>query len=338
MWLLLLLAGCVKPVPEGVERARRLPRPPAPAAAELPDPRSPLDAPAPLLAGSDASLDLESLVRTTTRYNLAGDFSGLTVDRREADSVLRHLAADPRWRVGWWDGALLAFARRPEGERFTVPRDGVHRQEGTWWRTDLRFEPWDPTSAWATSSRVTRVTPDRSAVGTAAFHLPGDLRATAITIEGPVLALDVFEATTRPGRPRTGEQLTEVPALLDAIVAGVALLPPGEPARSMPELFLRSPGPGLLEAWGRVNPGAEGTTWLRLLDAELVPWEEAAVGAGSAEIVGWSADPRHQFYLQGTFPVPAGPRFSGTAELWFQPESGGERTRLAAFIVDVPAR
>ena len=116
------------------------------------------------------------------------------------------------------------------------------------------------------------------------------------------------------------------------------MLPKGEPARAMPELLLASPGPGLLEVWGRVNPGEPGTTWLRLLDPALAAWEEAAVGAGTAEVIGWSADPRQQFYFQSVFPVPAGDRFSGTAELWFRPDASGPPTRLAAFIVDIPSR
>ncbi|MBW1881475.1 MAG: hypothetical protein JRJ84_24220 [Deltaproteobacteria bacterium] len=115
-------------------------------------------------------------------------------------------------------------------------------------------------------------------------------------------------------------------------------LPTGEPIRKRSSPEVNSHGRGLLEIRARVNPGAPGWTWARILDSDLEVWEERAVAAGTRERVGWSAEPAEQFYFQAAFPVPRGKRFSGSVELWFQADAGGPPIRLDATPITIPKR
>ena len=115
-------------------------------------------------------------------------------------------------------------------------------------------------------------------------------------------------------------------------------LPNGEPLQSGPTVEVNAVERGVLETRARVNPEAPGWTWVRFLDGDLNAWEEEAVAAGTRERVGWSKDPTQRFYLEGTFPVPRGRKFSGTLEVWFQGDDGSAPRRLDAMPVTVPKR
>lgn len=140
--------------------------------------------------------------------------------------------------------------------------------------------------------------------------------------------------------------LSRVPGLVKGLDAGqtrasgytATQIPADEPRRGdAPELWLWSPGPQTIEVRGRANPGRPGWTWVRVLDAAGAPVDEAAFAAGSRERIGWSSSDDALFYLQGRFPVAAGPAFAGTAELWFAPDKGRPE-RLGAWAVRVPHR
>jgi hypothetical protein len=96
-------------------------------------------------------------------------------------------------------------------------------------------------------------------------------------------------------------------------------------------------GSGVLEVSGRIDPGERGLLWVRVLDAQGVAWEEAAVAAGTLEEPGWSTREWVGFYYASQFPVPPGPAFEATAEVWFHGASGSTR-RLLALPVTVPSR
>jgi hypothetical protein len=171
--------------------------------------------------------------------------------------------------------------------------------------------------------------------------------ATALVIEGDGVGLEMYEAGDPSDRPMTADALGELPPWLQAVSAhskwilehGVddTLLPVGEPQTGDATLTIDPAGPGLLEVRARLSPPAPGWTWMRLLDFDSVPWEEAAVSAGTREAIGWSADPAARLYLQATFPVPAGPAFAGVAEVWHTSDDG-ESVRLDSFPLVIPAR
>ncbi len=306
----------------------------------------------PPLTGGTSALDLERLARVVTTFTLVVDTSVVAeIDADEAKGLRAHLAADPRWRMTLWDGALLAFERHEKGQERAVPWHGFRDRRTSIVRVALRFTPWPDGSAWASSPLVSRATPGVDDIRLHAFVLSPPWTGwlgTALAIEGEHVAFDIYEAEPTGDRGQTVSTLVYKLPLLDALRREAAVattggfiphrLPNGEPLQEGPPAEVNGMGPGLIEVRARVNPREPGWVWVRLLDADLVPWEPEAVGAGTLERVGWSADPSHRFYLQSIFPVPRGRRFSGTVEIWFQPDAGGAPRRLDAMPVDVPWR
>jgi hypothetical protein len=115
------------------------------------------------------------------------------------------------------------------------------------------------------------------------------------------------------------------------------VLPTGEPKTGEPQAAVAGAG-RMLDVSARVRPSGPGVVWARVLDGQLRPWEEAAVAAGTRERIGWSTDPKQLWWMQGAFPVPAGASFSGTLEIWFQPDAGGAPEHLLASPIKVPKR
>ncbi|MBW1879434.1 MAG: hypothetical protein JRJ84_13810, partial [Deltaproteobacteria bacterium] len=147
IWVL-VLAGCHTPQTLDTSPARPRVTLAAPTSAAM-DPGtapSPYDTllPVPQLASRASDFDLELLGYRYTVYRIKADFSGLaSVRSSDADVVQRHLTADPRWRVGVWDGAVVAFKRTGGSVGgWTVPRHGYHMETDSIWRTGIRFSPW----------------------------------------------------------------------------------------------------------------------------------------------------------------------------------------------------
>ena len=289
------------------------------------------------------------VLKNTIRY----DVQGLAAGAGAAQALERQLAADPRWRVVDWDGGRVAYLRVADAKEWTVPLRGYHKTTEGVWRTAIVLEPWSPTSVWVTSPLVGHAAAAAPAIGIAQINYEGDpaWRAVAWEWGDPGTALEVFEAGPRATvdtMPHTNDALGNVPSLMarvgsaaaeiDAKGFAAALLP-GRAGRSgEPTMTLASPASGELEVRAWLHTPGPGVTWGRVLDTQLQPWEEEAVAAGTREILGASSDPKQLFYLQGRFPVPAGPAMSGTVEFWHQPDGGGEVRRIAAFPITVPGR
>jgi hypothetical protein len=311
--------------------------------------------PVPQLASRGSDFDLELLGYRYTVYRIKADFSALASVRSTDTAVVhRHLAADPRWRVGVWDGAVVAFQRTGgHAGGWTVPRHGYHMASDSIWRTGIRFSPWSVRSPWASDELVTRVPATQTLLNLRAFELaegPGaGMRTTALTVEGRALSVDVFEATTGTNIDVTATALYDVPRTVAGICAqreavqkrgfNPLVMPHTEPAtQTQPHVGISSPGAGLLEVKGRINPRRPGWTWLRIVDERRRSWETTAVAAGTREAVGWSPDPETQFYFQSQFAVSPGRPFPATAEVWFAANDTQRAERLAAFPVTVPQR
>lgn len=291
--------------------------------------------------------------RVALQSDLRFDLRGLAAAAPVSDAVSRQLAADPRWRVVEWDGARVAYQRVPDGKEWTVPLRGYHVSPTEVWRTALVLRPWAPSSVWATSPLVGRAGASAPLLRLTPFSFVGrpDWRAAAWEWGDPGAVLSVFEAgaSVLAGElPHTSAALTSVPEFVGRVAAQAAeittkgfaasLLPGRKAPSGQPTATIGSPAAGELDvrAWLR-TPGP-GVTWARVLGGDLEAWEEAAVAAGTREILGHGGDAKQLFYLQGRFPVPAGAAFSGTVEFWHAPDGGGEVTRLAAMPVTVPAR
>ncbi|MFZ5475398.1 MAG: hypothetical protein ACOZNI_01375 [Myxococcota bacterium] len=299
------------------------------------------------------AVDVPSRVAMVTKIN-GPDVRGLAQAAAAPKALALQLAADPRWRVVDWDGGRVAYQRVADGKEWTVPLRGYHASAQEVWRAAIVLRPWAPTSVWATSPVVGRAPASSTTLSVSELKYVGnpDWRAAAWEWGDPGATLQVFEAGPRAtvsALPRTSEVLGTLPNLMGRIAAEAATIEasgfssnllPGRAAKSgEPTVTLASPAPGELDVRAWLHVPGPGVTWARVLDGELLqPWEEAAVAAGTREVLGSSKDPKHLFYLQGRFPVPAGPAFSGTVEFWHQLDGAAAPARIAAFPVTIPAR
>jgi hypothetical protein len=297
-------------------------------------------------------VDVPARVAVTTSVR-GVDVRGLAAAAGTAAALEKQLAADPRWRVVDQDGGRVAYQRVADGKEWTVPLRGYHATATAVWRTAVVLKPTSPTSVWATSPLVTHVPASGAALSVSEISYVGnaDWRAVAWEWGDPGAMLQVFEAGPREAvdqLPRTSAALGSVPGLLLRVAQAAAaidangfaaeLLPGRAGKTGEPTVTLSSPGGGELEVRAWLHTPSPGVTWARVLDTDLVPWEEAALATGTREILGSSKDPAQLFYLQGRFPVPAGPGFSGTVEFWHAADGDGAPARIAAFPIDIPAR
>jgi hypothetical protein len=305
----------------------------------------------PSLTSSKEHFDLGTLVTRTVSYALPLDLGALsTVSAEDAAAAL---APDPRWRVGVEHATVVATRRRdlPEGAH-TTSRTGYHRDESGVWRVALRLGPWTDGDPWADAPMVSRVGADAPRVQLEGHALEGagfhGLTGTALAVEGTEVGLTVFEAGPDDERRHTEAALGEIAPLVRDIVRSAATvradgfdplaLPRGEPEAGLPSIAIGLLPDGTLEVRARVNPGRPGFIWMRFLDTRGRPWEEATWAESTVERVGWSRDASAKFYAQSAVPVPPGPGFSGSVEIWFQALDGREPERLGAFLARIPTR
>lgn len=359
MLSLLVLLACPRPTPTtgppASSPSASAPSPPAtaraPAAAPpsapprlpavVPPPSAP---PAPALEGKINAVELAGTSKSRVIFTLGGDLSPLErIDAAELPTLTEHLAANPRWRLTRWEGALVAF-RRVEDSRLgrTLGWAGYHSTDDATWRSLLRLSARDPASEWSRSPLVGRFRPTDSSLKLQAWQPPGegryDWRAAALEANGPVVSLEIHEEARNLELTRTAEALREaMRALLnfdqfkeegDAAQAPWGWLPPGEPSPDPAGLWLTPLSGQGLDLRGRLNPGGAGWTWARITDGQGRPWQEELVAAATLERIGWSASPAQTFWFQGRIPteepLPAG----AVVEAWHQAEGDTEPRRI----------
>jgi hypothetical protein len=307
---------------------------------------SPYAPPDSWLTGEAGSLDIEALATVLRGFDITADSSGVAaVTVANAGAVLRQLAADARFRVTEEDGAIVAYRRVRDGNEWTTGYHGYQSTKKGAWRALIRMSPY-LRSPWNDSKLVSRTDALAGKISCIAFHPTshGDLDTVALQWNGPVASLEVLDAGDDE-LPGVQEALGYLPSYLSGIASDADEIntkgytavfnAPRDPRRGEPTVDVTSPQPKELEVRARIHTSQKGVTWVRLLDDTLRPWEVDAVASGTREMVGWSSDPKEVFYLQGRFFVPSGPKFSGTAEIWFQAD-GKAPERLGAFNVNVP--
>ncbi|TNE86405.1 MAG: hypothetical protein EP330_21940 [Deltaproteobacteria bacterium] len=322
--------------------------PPIPAALSLPADRAPVYAhvdEAPALLGSN--LDLRSLARTKLTWTIGMDLAFLeTLDH---DLVIRQLAADPRWRVAREEGGLVAVRRQADAQTWTMRWHGYDVQPGRCTRTAYTFEPRTRQWAWSENDLVSFSSTDKSEHKVHGVRLTDDAcrgqMGTALVVRGGI-QLEVFESGDTDDRPWTIGELEGITGLHEIPFSGKLIREKGYSRRMLPEGAIRrdhssfelraSPSGLELEAWQ--NPGAAGWTWLRILDEKLQVWEEAAVATATLERIGHSPDAAEHFLMQAEIPLPAGPAFAGTAEIWFVPDGDKKPVRVDSAPIQIPAR
>lgn len=320
-----------------------------PSAAPAPAARS--HAASPALAGERMALDLKSLARTQLDYTLHMETAELgRADEHDERLLLAHLAADPRWRVGQVDGVLAAVRRAEAPGGWVSTPSGYHDHGEGPWRVLVRFGAWDATHPWRTSDFVGRARADQDSAQIRGFLPPNTIYegrvTTALSIDGDRLGVDIYEMGPADDRAHTRWALGELPSLLHNVrvmrknLGSIGhermLLPRGEPAVGPAAVQVERSATGELEFRARVNPGAPGWVWLRLVTPQGT-FDEAPVAEATRERIGWSPSPSDVFFAQARFQVDPGPAFPATAEIWFQPDHGAARAIHSERIV-VPAR
>jgi hypothetical protein len=285
-------------------------------------------------------VDVEILGRTYMSFSLAMPDPGLsTLDTTSRLALLRHLEADPRWRVTEEEGIRVALRRREVAGLWTVPADGLHRLDDGAWRADLRSAVWPSSSQWMKGSLVQELVPggpsgDLSAVAIASGEWRG-LFATALRAEGAGVGLDLFEVSTGASRAYTVGALSELNLEISNILAGYDFveaegfvsfaMPPGAPAKQA-SLTLQSTAAGVaLRA--TVPTTTAGWTWARIVHRGA-PWQEVLVAQGTRERLGYTADGADFFLMQSVFPAVDLPSGGLVVEVWHLVDGATRPVRL----------
>lgn len=356
---LLLLLACPRPAPTDAPTgptpvAPELLAPglsPAPAAGapSLPTAVPPSGAPlAPGLAGSINAVEFAGSNKSRLVFTLGGDLSALdTIDEGEVAVLAEHLAANPRWRLTLWEGALIAMLR-VEDSRLgrTVPWAGYHQTETEKWRASLRLSGREEASAWRSSSLVDRFTPAENSLKLHGWQPEGEgmyaWRCAALEANGKNVALEIHELSPNLELSRTADALREAMRSLlnldqfkedgDLASAPWGWLPPGEPSPDPAGIWVQTTDHGL-DLRGRLNPGAPGWTWARITDAQGRPWLDELVAAATVERIGWSSRADQSFWFQGRVPTELPLPPGAVVEAWFQSDIAAAPTRIGRWSI-----
>lgn len=352
---LLLLLACPRTAPTPAPTAGPTPVAPevlapglsaAPAAGapSLPTTVPPSGAPpAPGLAGSVEAMEFSGTNKSRLVFTLGGDLTPLdAIDQGELAVLTEHLAANPRWRLTRWEGALIAMLRVDDSRLGrTVPWAGYHRGEAEQWRASLRLSARDEASAWRSSSLVNRFTPADNSLKIHGWQPEGEgmyaWRSAALEANGMQVALEIHELSPDLELSRTADALREAMRSLlnldqfkedgDLASAPWGWLPPGEPSPDPAGIWVQATDHGL-DLRGRLNPGAPGWTWARITDAQGRAWLDELVAAATLERIGWSTQSSQTFWFQGRVPTELALPPGAVVEAWFQADSGGAATRI----------
>lgn len=301
-------------------------------------PPAPIEAGLPPLSGTTAGLDLEKLATTSTRFRIEADVAMFGATSPEiADALLAGMAQDPRWRVGRWEGQTVAWERQKVQDRWVVPVGGYHQRGGgtTTWRGQLRFDERPADHPWSASSLVGHNAPEDKILTVAAWRVSGSdwsgQQAAALAIDGPGVSLEIHEIAQDLGLVETARLLrnltVRVKGVVDIAARGDlpasrrAFQPPGEPVLEAPWLQVERQEDGDLQFSGRVNPGAPGWVWVRLVDSDGVVWRDGLVTPTTLERAGFDASTDLSFWFQAQVPVSGAVPSTGVAQLWFRDDA-----------------
>ncbi|MFT5681920.1 MAG: hypothetical protein ACI8RZ_002838 [Myxococcota bacterium] len=277
-----------------------------------------------------SGLELTTLTWSTVTFTIGADTAALgTIDEAGAEAIQRHLSADPRWKLHHRGGVLTAEQRVETDDGWRLTPSGYHAEPTRLWRVAIRFGERATEDPWEDAGLISTSQAGEPEIVVEGIPLSGEQAgrlATAIVVEAPMLAVEIFESAPSNDRSITAESLGTVPVVLPRIdverVAESGYDPAwlserhvrtGEPSAQLVGLE-----PGYSEVTGWLSLTTPGWTWLRLLDATGQPWQDDVVPAWSAERVGWGEG---LFYYQSVIPTPE-PMGAVTAQLWHQADGG----------------
>lgn len=309
----------------------------------------------PPLSGTTVTLDLEKLATSTTRFRIEADVAMFGATSPEvADALLSGLALDPRWRVGRWEGQTVAWERQPQGKHWLVPLGGYHRRSpaGPTWRGQLRFDQRPAAHPWSASELVGHNAPEDKVLTVAGWRVTGSdwdgQQAAALAIDGPGVSLEIHELAHELALTETARLLRSLTVRVAAVVelgqrgelpaSRRAFQLSGEPALVAQSIALEAQE-STVQVQGRLNPGAPGWTFVRIVSDKGFPWHEDEVVVLSAERIGHDSSPDVAFWYQSTLPRWEGLPDRGRVEVWFRPDTASAESPLKQlFTVDYDHR
>ncbi len=304
----------------------------------------------PMLSGATRNLDLVTLTTSTQTFTIEADTEMFTAtDPRVGRRLQLAFEFDPRWRVGLWDAHPVAWTRQADAAGWSAPWGGYRRVDQYTIRAMFRLVPRPDDHAWSASGLVARNNAGTRAMQVMSWQVDrgawAGQQAAAFTIDGQGLSLEVHEIA--PNLTLTGTQAAlrlaalRTKAIADQIErdhlqrTSLAMVPTGEPRIGNPFANL-TVGAGQLDIRGRINPGAPGWTWVRILGPGQTSWNATAVALATAERVGWDTNPSVVSYFQSTVPFDTPPPETGRVEVWFHPDGSDTVQKLASFPFPTP--
>ena len=158
--------------------------------------------------------------------------------------------------------------------------------------------------------------------------------------------LEICEQSDRPGRGFTVAALAAVDRELTSVIHSpvakakgfdAGLMPPKSVRMGKPELRVTDGMQGgiyQVSAW--VNAREPGYAYLKVFEAtKNTPLSDDSMSAESDEYVGWSADPKQQFFYNREVRIDPGNwdnHYPARFELWFKPNSGKHARKLISRI------
>jgi hypothetical protein len=300
--LALTLAGCPKVPPTA-------PPTDAPAAVVQP-PLLPTDAawpasglpPQPARRGMGTAEDLRELTRQQEIFTVEAALPALAALGADAlPALVASLEADPRWRVGLWEGRTVAWKRCRDGADWTAGWAGYCRSDGAEWRVMLVFDSAPPAEADPASGGRFKVRAGPSQ--------PDGWRSATLLAAGPAAWLEIHERATDLALTHTADALTRLDGEMSALQQGQTARAPA-PAPTLQ----RKPGPTGEDVRFTVSMRDGGWVWLAPTRGSSTPEVAALTTALTAERVRGEAA-----WFQVQCPLPT------DVQVWVWPDGAPAR-------------
>lgn len=312
---------------------------------------APLEQDAESPGGSDDSFQTAVLATLATAGNddptVTANIPSLAKLQKDSPEILRrYLATSIAWRVFEEGGKLFATRRWKIGDHWSYSLHGYY--------TRSSLDPFHDESAPDFQSRLTLFFSNKPwansllrddttlkvgqsvQVGTTIGNTqPSSL--SILKLDG--VGVEIFEQSATRERRITKAALAylerELRPLADAPSWETiqSIVPPGSIIIGESSLHLRNSfQPGIYTSEIRVNPGEPGRIYLKAFEITRdTPLSVSRLEESSNEFVGWSTDPRQQFFSNTNFTIYEGDwghPYAARFEVWFVPDSGQRERKL----------
>jgi hypothetical protein len=246
--------------------------------------------------------------------------------------LLDYLTQSAAWHVAEERGQRYAYRRFLSTQnRWESSLNGFYSRDGCQLRVvigldgpvffDLFEQNGEATKVSSTAGSVAVKTQRNADNGLISSYL-------VVTSAGP--ALEIFEESSHEDRSATRHALAMLDAELRAAADGKKPSARMEVSDTLD--VVHGMQPGIYLVYARVNPGAPGTTYLKLYEhTRNTRLSAERIEQRSRQAIGWSADPREGFLYNVEITIYEGDwgvHYPARFELWFKPADGGPERKL----------